>query len=103
MFAPERMRIVHGLVVGAFAGMIHGMEPSFPSLPDALCFPHDDIFVGRGALRPRLRPGLRARLRRHDRDSRKSRQTSDDAKPDDERGCHAHGSNRRRNPVTMEA
>jgi DNA-binding beta-propeller fold protein YncE len=53
MFAPERMRIVHGLVVGAFAGMIHGMEPSFPSLPDALCFPHDDIFVGRGALRMR--------------------------------------------------
>ncbi|MDP3275232.1 MAG: hypothetical protein Q8Q09_08565 [Deltaproteobacteria bacterium] len=45
---PRDARVAHGLIVGAVAGMIHGMEPLFgPRTPDAMCFPHTDILYGR--------------------------------------------------------
>lgn len=45
---PATAQVYHGMIVGAVAGMIHGMEPGLgAAYPDAMCFPHDDIVLGR--------------------------------------------------------
>lgn len=54
---PGTAQVGHGLAVGLIAGMIHGMEPGLgPNVPDAMCFPHDDIVLGRSS-GARLRAG----------------------------------------------